>query len=85
MEKYSFKCDCIACEKSYPLQKNLKVVDVLAYNDITAQKPKSGSKGKGIEFTDNFCDYINLHYEKNFPCKELVEMMEKNKKCYDGK
>ncbi|CAO1440738.1 unnamed protein product [Diamesa hyperborea] len=84
MEKYSFKCECIACEKNYPLQKNLKVVDATAYKNITAKKTKSGSKGKSIDYVIDYCDYINLHYEKNFPCKELVEMMEKNKKCYDG-
>lgn len=81
MEKYSFKCECIACEANYPLQENLKVVDVGTYKDVTAQR----SKEKGFEFINNYCDYINLHYEKNFPCKDLVEMVERNKKCYDGK
>lgn len=85
MEKYTFKCECTACEKNYPLQKNLKVIDVPAYNEVTAPRSKSGSKGKILKVSNHYCDYINLHFEKNFPCKELVEMMEKNKQYHDGK
>ena len=85
MDRYTFKCECIACEKNYPLKKNLKVIDVAAFLEVTDQRSKSGYKEKKNEFNNKYFNYINLHYEKNFPCKELVEMMEKIKKYHDGK
>ncbi|CAO1421473.1 unnamed protein product [Diamesa serratosioi] len=69
MEKYSFKCECIACQNNYPLKTHLKVVDVAAYNEVT----KPGFHG--FEIYNKNCEYINSHFEKNFPCKELIEMM----------
>lgn len=76
MERYTFKCGCIACEKNYPLQTNLKVIDVPVYNASTNRYNLDS------QLIKKYCDYINLHFEKNFPCKELVEIMEKNKQYH---
>jgi hypothetical protein len=82
-ENYSFRCQCDACVKNYPLFHVLKSYDKKLLK--WAKKSKSDlskleSSNAKRKFVD-YCAVIQEHYAKGYPSAELVVVQECIQKC----
>lgn len=79
LERYRFKCSCLACENDWPLLPLLKIVDKAGFNKAKkACRDLSLSEGnnqKAQEKYKELCQNIE-NYHKNFPSVEVCSMLD---------
>lgn len=79
--QYKFRCECEACQKDFPLFKDLheaKIPALLSETDIGSIT--NFDKQFARENFSRFCTYLQKHSE-NYPCTQLSSVEECLKMC----
>jgi len=74
---FRFKCDCVACDKNWPLMSGLTKIDPnfdLNYYVAMMSKPKMVKLEEAQQGLEAACKFINQHID-NLPCQELAAYM----------